>query len=168
MNRQVMIAASLLACAISTPSYAMSEDECVTAWKVADVDGNGTVTKAEAAAWYAALATSGKTVEDGKLDKPMFIENCKSGLLTVAKTADAKSTDAANAKPVAAAGTETPPLKGANSFTEQQAKVLVMKKGLKDVSALKKDADGIWRGTAADGSKSANIAIDYKGNVVAN
>ena len=53
MNRQVMIAASLLACAISTTSFAMTEDECVTAWKVADVDGNGTVSRAEAAAWYA-------------------------------------------------------------------------------------------------------------------
>jgi hypothetical protein len=34
------------------------------------------------------------------------------------------------------------------------------------VSDLKKDDDGIWRGTASQGGKSVQIAVDYKGNVV--
>ena len=59
------------------------------------------------------------------------------------------------------------PLKGANSFTEGQAKDRAVARGLNNVSELKKDDDGIWRGTAAgaDG-KSVAVAVDYKGNVV--
>jgi len=34
------------------------------------------------------------------------------------------------------------------------------------VSDLKNDDDGIWRGTASQGGKSVQIAVDYKGNVV--
>ena len=33
-------------------------------------------------------------------------------------------------------------------------------------SDLKKDDDGIWRGTGTQGGKTVQIAVDYKGNVV--
>ena len=39
--------------------------------------------------------------------------------------------------------------------------------GLTDVTGLKKDEDGIWRGTGKLNGNSATVAIDYKGNVVA-
>ena len=58
------------------------------------------------------------------------------------------------------------PLKGANSFTENQAKDRIIAAGFTNVSALAKDGDGIWRGTATKGDKSMNVAVDYKGNVV--
>jgi putative membrane protein len=32
---------------------------------------------------------------------------------------------------------------------------------------MKKDDDGIWRGTATRDGKSIPVAVDYKGNVVA-
>jgi hypothetical protein len=35
------------------------------------------------------------------------------------------------------------------------------------VSALQKDDKGIWRGTAKRGASQVNIAVDFKGNVVA-
>jgi hypothetical protein len=61
---------------------------------------------------------------------------------------------------------EGAPLKGANSFTEGQAKDRALSRGLTSVSDLKKDGDGIWRGNAMQDGKSVPIAIDYKGNVV--
>ena len=62
---------------------------------------------------------------------------------------------------------ETPPLPGANSFTEAQARSWIEKNGFVGVSSLKKDDQGIWRGTAMKDGKTVNIALDYKGNVVA-
>ena len=58
------------------------------------------------------------------------------------------------------------PLKGANSFTENQAKDRAVAAGVSDVSTLQKDADGIWRGTGKKGGSDVEIAVDFKGNVV--
>ncbi len=58
------------------------------------------------------------------------------------------------------------PLKGANSFTEGQAKDRALSRGLTSVADLKKDEDGIWRGSAMQDGKTVPIAVDYKGNVV--
>jgi hypothetical protein len=62
---------------------------------------------------------------------------------------------------------EKPPLPGANSFTESQAKSRIEESGFVGVSSLKKDDQGIWRGTAMKDGKTVNISLDYKGNVVA-
>jgi len=61
---------------------------------------------------------------------------------------------------------DTPPLKGANSFTEGEAKSRAEARGFSDIKELKKDSDGIWRGHATQAGKQVQIAIDYKGNVV--
>ena len=62
---------------------------------------------------------------------------------------------------------EGAPLKGANSFTEGQAKDRAIGHGGVDaVADLKKDDDGIWRGTGTQAGKTVEIAVDYKGNVV--
>lgn len=58
------------------------------------------------------------------------------------------------------------PAPGANSFTEAQAKSRIEGQGFSQVSALTKDADGIWRGTATKDGKSMNVTVDYQGNVV--
>jgi hypothetical protein len=63
---------------------------------------------------------------------------------------------------------ETPPLPGANSFAEAQARSLLESKGFKDVSPLVNDSQGIWRGTAMNGSQKVAVSVDYKGNVSAN
>jgi putative membrane protein len=39
--------------------------------------------------------------------------------------------------------------------------------GFTNVSGLKKDDDGIWRGTVTLDGKSVPMVVDYKGNVVA-
>jgi len=65
------------------------------------------------------------------------------------------------------ATSEAPPLSGANSFTESQARSRIEQSGFVGVSSLKKDDQGIWRGTAMKDGKTVSVALDYKGNVVA-
>ncbi|BCH00617.1 hypothetical protein BFX40_29865 [Mesorhizobium sp. SEMIA 3007] len=62
---------------------------------------------------------------------------------------------------------QAPPLPGANSFTEDQAKGRIQDAGFADVSKLTKDDQGIWRGQANKDGKNTTVALDYKGNVVA-
>jgi hypothetical protein len=62
--------------------------------------------------------------------------------------------------------TEKPPLAGANSFTEEQAKERIARAGFENVQALKKDDKGIWRGQAVKGGQQVGVALDYRGNVV--
>ncbi|WP_457107668.1 hypothetical protein [Methylobacterium sp. P5_C11] len=57
--------------------------------------------------------------------------------------------------------------KGANSFTEGEARSRLDKAGFKDAKDLKKDDQGIWRGTAMRGGKSVAVGLDFKGNVAA-
>jgi hypothetical protein len=57
--------------------------------------------------------------------------------------------------------------KGANSFTEGQAKSRLEGAGLTNVTDLKKDDDGIWRGKAMRQGKSVTVGFDYKGNIAA-
>ena len=80
------------------------------------------------------------------------------------------STDTTSATP-AVTTTETAnpsaPVPGANSFTEDQAKSRIQDAGYSDVSALTKDDQGIWRGKASKDGKTAAVALDYQGNVVA-
>ena len=98
-----------------------------------------------------AMGLMGKTMPaNHPMNEATFIENCKVGVFS-APTMDSGA-----------------PLKGANSFTENQAKGRAMAAGFTSLSALKKDADGIWRGSALFNEKNVNVAIDFKGNVVAN
>ena len=55
--------------------------------------------------------------------------------------------------------------KGANSFTEAQAKTRIAGAGFTGVSDLKKDANGVWMGTAMRAGKQQQIGFDYKGNI---
>jgi hypothetical protein len=57
------------------------------------------------------------------------------------------------------------PAKGANSFTEAQARSRIEEEGYTNVTALKLDQDGIWRGTAMHRGQSLAVALDFKGDV---
>lgn len=57
------------------------------------------------------------------------------------------------------------PVAGRNSFTEGQAKSKIEKAGFTNVSALKKDDNGVWRGKANKGSASTDVSVDFEGNV---
>ena len=142
------IAASV---AMLTPaSGAMTDEECTAAWVAADANKDGSLDSTEAARYFAALRVVEKPLaDDAVLTQPIFAENCKAGYFdTVAAEAGA-------------------PFEGANSFTEGQAQDRIVAAGFTSVSALTKDDKGIWRGTAEAAGKTVNVAVDYKGNVVA-
>lgn len=149
MRKTVLIAAVIAACG-ALPAYAATEAECQAMWAKADVNKDGVLTDAEAARYSAAMRVHDrKLTADGKLDQATFVEACKSDVYTARKN------------------DEGAPLKGANSFTEGQAKDRAIAHGLTNVADLKKDGDGIWRGSAMQDGKTVQLAVDYKGNVVA-
>jgi hypothetical protein len=148
--KRTLILTSLVGTVMAiTPAVAMTDAECATHWTSADVNKDGVVTEAEARRFHAALRVANKPVADGKLTQAAYLEHCKAGLFTKAKL-DAGA-----------------PLNGANSFTESQATDRILAAGYSTVAGLQKDANGIWRGTASDGTKTVKIAVDFKGNVVA-
>ena len=60
------------------------------------------------------------------------------------------------------------PAKGANSFTESQAKTRIEANGFTNVNGLAKDNDGVWRGKGMKGGAAVDVALDYQGNVFPN
>lgn len=64
--------------------------------------------------------------------------------------------------------TPTPasPVQGSNSFTEGEAKSRIEAKGFTNVSNLKKDDSGVWRGQASKEGRTVSVSLDYQGNVV--
>ena len=59
------------------------------------------------------------------------------------------------------------PAAGANSFTEGQAKSRIESNGFANVSDLRKDDQGVWRGKAMKDGKSVNVSLDFQGNITA-
>jgi hypothetical protein len=59
------------------------------------------------------------------------------------------------------------PVAGANSFTEGQAKSRIEASGYANVSELRKDDQGVWRGKAMKDGKSISVSLDFQGNVTA-
>ena len=57
------------------------------------------------------------------------------------------------------------PVPGRNSFTEAQAKTKIEEAGYTNVTELKKDDNGIWRGRASKGGASTQVSVDFEGNV---
>jgi hypothetical protein len=147
MNKLLLTPFALLL--VTLPAAAMTDEECSTMWKQADANGDGTLNGSEADRYSAMMRMSNKTMTaDGTMTEKLFQENCKTDIFTTAAV-DAGA-----------------PLEGSNSFTEAQAKDRILAMGLAGVSALTKDDKGIWRGTVQKDGKSADVAVDYKGNVV--
>ena len=133
------------------PAIAATEAECEKSFATADTNRDGALTAGEGGRYFAAMRVANKPITGDRLDKAAFIENCKADVFV-----------STQAQPAAGA-----PLEGANSFTEGQAKDRAEAAGFTEVSALQKDDKGIWRGTAKRGASQVNIAVDFKGNVVA-
>ncbi len=62
-------------------------------------------------------------------------------------------------------GNPAAPVAGANSFTEAQARSRIEEAGFTAVGQLRKDDDGVWRGSATRGGTAMDVALDYRGNV---
>ena len=148
--RTPLLALALTASVLAPAQAAMTSDECTAAWTAADANGDGTLDANESARYIAALRVADQPAPDGGvITQVRFQEYCAAGYFDVAAV-----------EPGA-------PLEGANSFTEGQAQDWVLAAGYTEVSTLQQDEAGIWRGTASDQGKTVNIAVDYKGNVVA-
>jgi hypothetical protein len=148
MRKMMLAAAAAVACA-ALPVHAATDAECQAMWTKADVNKDGVLSDAESMRYAAAMRVHEKKASaDGRIDQAAFLDACKSDVYT-SRTIDAGA-----------------PLKGANSFTEGQAKDRALSHGLTDVGALKKDDDGIWRGAAQQDGKPVQVAVDFKGNVV--
>src|SRR5436190_19400696 len=59
------------------------------------------------------------------------------------------------------------PVAGANSFTDGQAKSRIEASAYANVSRLRKDNQGVWRGKAMKDGKSISVSLDFQGNVTA-
>jgi hypothetical protein len=57
------------------------------------------------------------------------------------------------------------PVRGANSFTRAEARKQIEARGYTHVAGLKKDKDGVWRGTAQKDGTTGPVSVDYQGNV---
>jgi hypothetical protein len=64
-----------------------------------------------------------------------------------------------------AARTTAVPAEGANSFTEDQARSRLGEAGYTNISALTRNDDGQWTGTASQAGRQVQVMLDYKGNI---
>lgn len=149
MSIKSALAVLVAGCALSTAAWAASDADCAAQWKSADGNNDGVLAGPEADRYLAYYRVRARTTPvDGRITEQDFIAACKS--------------DVFMAKPPGPGA----PLKGANSFTEGQAKDRIVAAGYTGISALARDGDGIWRGGAMKDGKSVKVAVDFKGNVV--
>lgn len=89
---------------------------------------------------------------------------------TTPGTTTPRTTAPGTTSPTSGAERPTAPVPGANSFTEGQARGRIQDTGFTNVTDLRKDDQGIWRGRATRGSSSTpvDVALDYQGNIFAN
>jgi len=57
------------------------------------------------------------------------------------------------------------PAHGANSFSKGEAGRRIARQDFQDVSDLRKDGTGVWRGTATKDGQHVQVWLDYKGNI---
>ncbi len=152
MHKPVLVTLGLVGImSLPVPVLAASDAECEKSFRAADTNNDGVLTEAEGRRYFAAMRVANKQVPENRLDKAAFLEHCKADVFMASPAAPAPGA----------------PLEGANSFTEGQARDRAEAAGFTEVSALQKDDKGIWRGTAKRGGSQVKIAIDFKGNVVA-
>ena len=150
MSRKSALAV-LVACWAALPASAgaASETDCAAQWKSADGNSDGVLVGPEADRYLAYYRVRAHvTPVDGRITQQEFMKSCQSDIF------------------MAKAPEPGAPIKGANSFTEGQAKDRIVAAGFTSVSSLAKDGDGVWRGSAMKDGKSVKVAIDFKGNVV--
>jgi hypothetical protein len=148
--RKISALAVLIACWATAPatSWASSPDDCSAQWQSADGNKDGVLMGPEADRYLAFYRVRAQvTPADGRISQDEFMKACENDVF-MAKAPEA-----------------SPPVNGADSFTEGQAQDRAKAAGFIAVSSLVKDGDGIWRGSAMKDGKAAKIAIDFKGNV---
>lgn len=175
--RKVFLAAVAML-PLAGPAMALPDDACQAEWNRADANRDGVLTAEEARPYLTSMATP---PANGQITAKSFMDDCKADRIKLAGTSGSAApsvspgatqlgtSQPAPARPATgqtAATDAGAPLSGANSFTEEQARDRIAKAGYASVSALKKDDQGVWRGTASKDGHQVNVAVDYRGNVV--
>lgn len=101
------------------------------------------------------IGASGRTLPGMTTNTPLQ----RSPETTATAAPPAVTTSNADKKTAAA------PVKGANSFTMDEARRRIESGGFSQVTTLQKDGDGVWRGTAMRDGTSVPVYCDYQGNV---
>jgi hypothetical protein len=151
MRKYFAVAVIVAVTGVGLPAVAATDAECQAMWKKADANKDGQLSDAEAQRYLAMMRVRERTLPaDNRLDQAAFMNECKANVF-VAQKLDSGA-----------------PLKGMNGFTPGQARDLAMAQGFGNATDFKKDDTGIWRGHATqENGKKVEIAVDYRGNVVA-
>lgn len=94
--------------------------------------------------------------------RKLVITSVLATLVSLGANAQTSTTSPA---PAPAPADTNAPLPGANSFTEGQAKSRLEANGFSAVGELKKDDNGVWKGTATHGGQKVTVSVDYRGNI---
>lgn len=152
MLRNIAITAAFVLSLTPAMAGQTESGDCFMQWKNADADRNGVIDNGEAG------ATQGTTrdqflascVKDAKVDTPP-------GQPSQAGVKDDFYKDLGK-------GDLT---KGKNPFTEADARKRLETLGFGEVTDLKLDDKGIWRGTAVSKGERTPVGLDAQGDVVA-
>ncbi len=117
-----------------------------------------------------ARPTPGNAAPGATSNAPMNGVNPNTGVTPSTGMVDRNSGAAAAAgdrnQAVASTSANAPqPARGANSFSEGEARRRIERSGFQQVTGLRKDSNGVWRGTAKHDGTSVPVWLDYKGNI---
>jgi len=87
------------------------------------------------------------------------------GSVAFAQTLPAQSGPNNNAINTTGQNNSSAPVAGSNSFTEGQAKNRIEDAGYSNITELKKDDNGVWRGKGTKNGSAKNVSVDFQGNV---
>ena len=111
----------------------------------------------------AALAQTNTTPNTGSTSTVQPMND--SGSTTNQTNTSGSGNAAATVKPAGSPETTGSVEPGANSFTEGQVRSRLEAQGFTNVTELRKDDQGIWRGKATRNGQSTGVALDYKGTI---
>lgn len=146
----------LAAALISTAALAQGTTGTGTAPGTAAAPGTTTgMTTGTATGTTGGVGTTGRTLPGVTTNTPAQLNPGNNG----SAQPPAVTTSNANNKTAAA------PVKGRNSFSMGEARRRIERGGFTQVTGLKKDADGVWRGKGMRNGASVDVYCDYQGNV---
>ena len=141
-------AAAILA---SAPSFAQSSTTPSTGATTAPTAHSGSMTD-----HTTTMGGNGTTASSGSVIPPGAPGNRTGQQAASGESNQAIATTTANA---------SQPAHGANSFTMGEAKSRMEHDGFSNVTNMHKDNDGVWRAQAQKDGGSAQVWLDYKGNI---